>query len=82
MTLRAPINGVVTKKMAILGQFVKEGTEMYTINDLSHVWIKLDAYETDLPVDQVRPGRVPSPLRQSPDENSRVRSCSWILCSI
>src|SRR5208283_2174472 len=47
--LRAPISGVVTKKMAILGQFVKEGTEMYTINDLSHVWVKLDAYETDLP---------------------------------
>ena len=49
VTLRAPINGVVTKKMAILGQFVKEGSEMYTINDLSHVWIKLDAYETDMP---------------------------------
>ncbi|MGO9566554.1 MAG: efflux RND transporter periplasmic adaptor subunit [Desulfomonilaceae bacterium] len=49
VTLRAPIGGVVTKKMAILGQFVKEGTEMYTINDLSHVWVKLDAYETDLP---------------------------------
>ena len=43
VTLRAPINGVVTKKMAILGQFVKEGTEMYAINDLSHVWIKLDS---------------------------------------
>jgi membrane fusion protein, copper/silver efflux system len=49
VTLRAPINGVVTKKMAILGQFVKEGTEMYAINDLSHVWIKLDAYESDMP---------------------------------
>lgn len=49
VTLHAPISGVVTKKMAILGQFVKEGTEMYAINDLSHVWIKLDAYEPDLP---------------------------------
>jgi Cu(I)/Ag(I) efflux system membrane fusion protein len=49
VTLRAPISGVVTKKMALLGQFVKEGTEMYIINDLSHVWIKMDAYETDLP---------------------------------
>ncbi len=35
--------------MALLGQFVKEGSEMYFINDLSHVWIKMDAYETDLP---------------------------------
>ncbi len=49
VTLRAPITGVVTKKMAILGQFVKEGTEMFSINDLSHVWIKMDAYEMDLP---------------------------------
>jgi len=28
---------------------VKEGQEMYVINDLSRVWIKLDAYETDMP---------------------------------
>ena len=49
VTLRAPISGIVMKRMAVLGQFVKEGTEMYTINDLSHVWIKMDAYESDLP---------------------------------
>jgi membrane fusion protein, copper/silver efflux system len=49
VTLKAPINGTVMKKFAVLGQFVKEGTEMYTINDLSHIWIKLDAYETDIP---------------------------------
>jgi len=49
VTLKAPISGTVMKKFAVLGQFVKEGTEMYIINDLSHVWIKLDAYETDIP---------------------------------
>jgi Cu(I)/Ag(I) efflux system membrane fusion protein len=49
VTLRAPINGVVLKKNAVLGQFVKEGTEMFIINDLSRVWIMLDAYETDIP---------------------------------
>lgn len=49
VTLKAPISGTVTRKMAVLGQFVKEGTEMYIVNDLSHVWIKLDAYETDIP---------------------------------
>jgi len=49
ITLRAPINGVVLKKLAVLGQFVKEGQDMYIINDLSNVWIKLDAYETDMP---------------------------------
>ena len=49
VTLRAPISGIVLKKMAVLGQFVKEGSEMYMINDLSSVWVKMDAYETDLP---------------------------------
>lgn len=49
ITLTAPISGIVMKKMAVLGQFVKEGQDMFVINDLSHVWIKLDAYEPDLP---------------------------------
>ncbi len=49
ITLRAPISGIVMKKMALLGQFVKEGQDMYQINDLSTVWVTMDAYETDLP---------------------------------
>lgn len=49
ITLRAPISGIVMKKMAVLGQYVKEGQDMFVINDLSHVWVKLDAYEPDLP---------------------------------
>ncbi|MBI4965470.1 MAG: efflux RND transporter periplasmic adaptor subunit [Desulfomonile tiedjei] len=49
VTLRAPINGIVMEKKAVLGQFVKEGQDMFVINDLSHVWVKLDAYEPDLP---------------------------------
>lgn len=49
ITLRAPISGIVMKKNVLLGDFVKEGTVMYEISDLSKVWVKLDAYETDLP---------------------------------
>ena len=49
VTLRAPINGIVMRKNAFIGQFVKEGTEMFMINDLSVVWVKMDAYETDMP---------------------------------
>ncbi|MGC8659666.1 MAG: efflux RND transporter periplasmic adaptor subunit [Desulfomonilaceae bacterium] len=49
ITLRAPIGGVVMKKNAILGQFVNEGQEMFIINDLSHVWVQLDAYEQNMP---------------------------------
>lgn len=49
ITLRAPISGIVMKKMAVVGQYVKEGQDMFVINDLSHVWVKIDAYESDLP---------------------------------
>ncbi|MFC1834000.1 efflux RND transporter periplasmic adaptor subunit [Thermodesulfobacteriota bacterium] len=49
ITLRSPINGIVMMKNVNLGDFVKEGTVMYEIADLSKVWVKLDAYETDLP---------------------------------
>ena len=49
ITLRAPISGIVLQKNALVGQFVREGTEMFVINDLSHVWVKLSAYEPDLP---------------------------------
>ncbi len=49
VTLRAPISGVVMKKNVVVGDFVDEGDVMYEITDLSKVWIKLDAYEADLP---------------------------------
>lgn len=49
ITLRAPISGTVLEKNALVGQFVNEGTVMFRISDLSHVWVKLSAYEPDLP---------------------------------
>ncbi|NOS99987.1 MAG: efflux RND transporter periplasmic adaptor subunit [Phycisphaerales bacterium] len=48
LTIYAPIGGIVTDKRLVEGAYVEEGTEIYTIADLSHVWIKLDAYEMDL----------------------------------
>jgi Cu(I)/Ag(I) efflux system membrane fusion protein len=48
MTILAPIGGVVLHKDAFEGLYVKTGTRIYTIADLSRVWVKLDAYESDL----------------------------------
>jgi Cu(I)/Ag(I) efflux system membrane fusion protein len=48
LTIYAPIGGIVTEKRLVEGAYVSEGTEIYTIADLSHVWVKLDAYELDL----------------------------------
>lgn len=48
MTIYAPVGGIVIHKNALEGMYVDEGTRIYTIADLSRVWIKLDAYESDL----------------------------------
>jgi Cu(I)/Ag(I) efflux system membrane fusion protein len=48
LTLHAPIGGVVIEKQAVEGRYVDTGTPIYTIADLSRVWVELEAYETDL----------------------------------
>jgi len=49
LTLVAPRGGVVVEKYAQEGLYVKTGSPIYAIADLSHVWVILDAYESDLP---------------------------------
>jgi Cu(I)/Ag(I) efflux system membrane fusion protein len=39
VTIRSPIGGIVTEKMVVAGQYVMEGTELYTVADLSQVWM-------------------------------------------
>jgi Cu(I)/Ag(I) efflux system membrane fusion protein len=48
LTIYSPMNGIVVQKHAIEGMYVNTGTPFYTIADLSRVWVKLDAYESDL----------------------------------
>ncbi len=48
VTIYSPISGVVIGKMATEGMYVGTGSHIYTVADLSEVWVKLDAYESDL----------------------------------
>ena len=48
ITIYAPIGGIVIHKNAVEGIYVQTGTKIYTIADLTQVWVKLDAYESDL----------------------------------
>lgn len=48
VTIYAPGNGVVMSKLANEGDYVSTGTTIYEIADLGRVWVKLDAYESDL----------------------------------
>ena len=47
-TIYAPAGGIVVHKNAQEGMYVKTGTRIYTIADLTQVWVSLDAYESDL----------------------------------
>ncbi len=48
MTIYAPITGTVIKKDILKGQYVKEGTKMYTISDLTELWMMADVYEYEM----------------------------------
>lgn len=46
--IRADISGVITKLNVVEGDHVMEGKVMYDLADLSRLWVKFDAYESDL----------------------------------
>lgn len=48
VTIYAPSSGLVIHRNAQEGMYVQTGTRIFTIADLSQVWVQLDAYETDL----------------------------------
>lgn len=48
LTVYSPISGIVIHKNALEGNYVQTGSQIYTIADLTRVWVILDAYESDL----------------------------------
>ncbi len=46
--IRAPLDGVVTGLKARDGMYVSESTEMFTVADLSRVWVLVDVFESQL----------------------------------
>jgi Cu(I)/Ag(I) efflux system membrane fusion protein len=55
LTLYAPHSGFVIKKEANQGMRIMPDKELYTIADLSTVWVNVDIYESEIPF--VRPGQ-------------------------
>ena len=58
VTIRAPIGGIVVHKNKNTGDYVNTGERVYTIADLSQVWVELTVGSTTLP-------RQPCPSRVS-----------------
>jgi Cu(I)/Ag(I) efflux system membrane fusion protein/cobalt-zinc-cadmium efflux system membrane fusion protein len=49
IAIYSPARGVVIKKNAFQGHYVKAGEHQYEIADLSKVWVDVDIYEYELP---------------------------------
>lgn len=50
LPIHAPRGGTVINKMAVAGLQTKPGDELYTIADLSRIWIVGDIYEYEMPL--------------------------------
>jgi Cu(I)/Ag(I) efflux system membrane fusion protein/cobalt-zinc-cadmium efflux system membrane fusion protein len=49
LTLRSPLEGIVTAKHALDGMEVESGMNLYTVADLSRIWVNADIYEYEVP---------------------------------
>jgi RND family efflux transporter MFP subunit len=55
VTIYAYASGTVVDRKVTQGQYVNAGDTLFTVADLSQVWIKVDVYEDQLP--QIHPGQ-------------------------
>jgi multidrug efflux pump subunit AcrA (membrane-fusion protein) len=49
VVITAPVSGHVVGKSATAGMFVEPGTTLYTIADLSTVWLNAEIYQSEIP---------------------------------
>jgi Cu(I)/Ag(I) efflux system membrane fusion protein len=47
VTVYSPASGIVTERLVVQGQAVQAGQTLYTISDLSGIWVNADVRETD-----------------------------------
>ena len=48
LALRSPATGTVLERNVVEGQYIGADTPLYTVADLSRVWVLMDLYEMDL----------------------------------
>ena len=54
ITVESPVSGYITERNALPNQFVQPETKLYTVADLSQVWIYGQVFQTD--VGRIKPG--------------------------
>jgi multidrug efflux pump subunit AcrA (membrane-fusion protein) len=73
ITLFSPADGYVTARNAYPSQRVTPDTELYTLTDLSRVWIMADIFEADLArIHEGQSALVTAPAGEAPPFNARV----------
>jgi cobalt-zinc-cadmium efflux system membrane fusion protein len=72
LPVRSPMVGIITEKHAIVGELSDPAKSLYTIADLSSVWVLVDIHEKDLA--KVRRGQVATVMVGAfPDQKFRGR---------
>jgi Cu(I)/Ag(I) efflux system membrane fusion protein len=51
--IRSTLSGVVTEKLVQEGQYVNVGDPLFSIADLSRIWVELEVFESDFPLIRV-----------------------------
>jgi hypothetical protein len=49
----SPLDGTVINRNVLAGQYVQEGTELYSVADLTHLWMQAEVFERDAGIVQV-----------------------------
>ncbi len=49
LDILSPISGTVTMRHVSAGDYVKAGSPLFEVTDLSRLWVMFEAYESDLP---------------------------------
>jgi membrane fusion protein, copper/silver efflux system len=79
-TVYAPTSGTVIAKAVSAGHRIEAASTLYTIADLSRVWVLADAYETDLPYIEVgQPAAVNIASREVAGEEGHVTFVSPVV---
>lgn len=72
--IHSPISGVVTEKLVQEGQYVNVGDPLFSVADLSLIWVELELFESDLPFVKVgREVSIVSPANPGHTFRGRVK---------
>jgi Cu(I)/Ag(I) efflux system membrane fusion protein/cobalt-zinc-cadmium efflux system membrane fusion protein len=48
LTFESPVSGYITEKNALPNMYVQPETRLYTVSDLSSIWVNAQVFQTDL----------------------------------